>query len=173
MKVRRLMIPLLALVLLVVLLVSACSGSTSQSTTTTTSSSTTTTSTTTSTIPPTPLPPVAPPDTTFYNFPDSGMINLEGHVYYYQRVYAWGFPGPSLYRDVVFNDIDTGTVTYTGGYRPYTVTFSDGTTEDLIFGGTFGPSPWYELTQHTNPQAGILFAEQDHDWVMYVLVSVE
>jgi hypothetical protein len=132
-----------------------------------------TTTTTTSTIPPTPLPTVAPPDTKFYNFPDSGLINLEGHVYYYQRVYVWGFSGPSLYRDVVFNNIDTGTTIYTGGYRPYTVTFKDGTVEDLIFGGTLTSPSWYKLTQHTNPQAGILFAQEDHDWVMYVLVSVE
>ncbi len=141
------------------------------STVNTTTSNTTTT--TTSTIPPTPLPTVAPPDTTFYNFPDNGLINLEGHLYYYQRVYAWGFSGPSLYRDVVFNDIDTGTVTYTGGYNPYRVTFSDGTEEDLIFGGTMVSPSWYILTRHTNPQAGILISEQDHDWVMYVLVSVE
>jgi peptide/nickel transport system substrate-binding protein len=49
MKVRHLMISLVALVLLVALLVSACSGSTTSSTTKTTTSSTTSTSTSTST----------------------------------------------------------------------------------------------------------------------------
>lgn len=153
-------------ILLIITSLAACTNNTSSTTTSTTT-------TTTSTIPPTPLPTVAPPDTKFYDMPDSGIIEIEGQNFYYQRVYAFDFSGPSLYRNVVFNDKDRGTVTYTGISGWYTATFSDGIEEDLLFAGTLISPSWYQLTNHISPQAGIYMVKEDHDWVMYALVSVD
>jgi hypothetical protein len=132
-----------------------------------------TTTTTTSTITPTDLPTIAPPDTEPFTMPDNGVMEIDGQNYYYQRVYAGYFTGPTLYRNVIFGPKDYGTATPTGVSGWFTVTFADNATEDILFAGTLMLQTDYRLTQHDNPRAGIMEAYGDNCWVMYVLVSAE
>jgi hypothetical protein len=118
----------------------------------------------------TPLPTVAPPNTQPFTMPDQGIIEINGQNFSYQRVYDT-LSGFNLYRGVVFSPKDRGTVIYTGVSGYYTVTFADGTAEDLLFAGTLMYQTDYRLTKHNNPRAGVMEAYGDNHWILYVLVS--
>jgi len=120
----------------------------------------------------TPLLTIPPADTEPFTMPDSGVIEINGQMFNSQRVYE-SIDRPTLYRGVIFAPKDFGTVTPTGVSGWYTVTFTDGTTEDLQFAGTLMAQTSSRLTKHDNPRAGIMIAYGDNRWVMYVLVSVE
>jgi hypothetical protein len=118
------------------------------------------------------LPTTTPSDAETFTMPDQGVVEIDGNNYYYQRVFA-SIDGPNSYRDVIFAPKDYGTATPTGVSGWYTITFTDGTIEDLLFAGTLMPQTEYRLTKHENPRAGIMEAYGDNHWVLYVLISME
>jgi hypothetical protein len=135
-------------------------------------SSATSVSVTTTTKVTVPLLTVPPAGTEPFTIPDSGVLEVNGQIFNSQRVYE-SIDRPTLYRGVIFAPKDFGTVTPTGVSGWYTVTFTDGTMEDLQFAGTLMAQTDSRLTKHGNPRAGIMMAYGDNRWVMYVLVSVE
>lgn len=103
---------------------------------------------------------------------DEGTIEIDHASYYYQRVFT-SIAEPYSYRSVTFAPKNYGAVTPTGVSIWLTVTFTDGKIEDLLFAGTLLPQTEYRLTKHEHPRAGIMEAYNDHNWVLYILVSTE
>jgi hypothetical protein len=183
MKDSILHIILLAILIAIVLFVSACNNQqTSQITTTngltTSSVSPETSPQKTSTITMSPvvtLPTSANISTVQLQYPDSGIIMLDGKDYRFQRVFT-PIKEPTLYQGVVFSPyIPEGTLTGPVAYW-FTVRFADGTEEQLQYVGLGNlEHVSIKFTKNDNPQAGVMLAWQRIEGslnpVIYLLVS--
>lgn len=168
---------LLYTVILVSLVFTACSVQGGDTTTTTASGSTTTTSTSTITasvtLPTEPSENTPPEEKEPLQFPDNGIIHIDGKYYHFQRVFD-SIDEPTYYQGVVFTPLVPDTTAPVAYW--FKVSFADGTDEELIYVGLGNENQVdYTFTEHDNPRAGVMLTSHVVNgglrWVMYLLVN--
>jgi hypothetical protein len=120
----------------------------------------------------------APSGTVCFTFPDQGNIRVDGRGHFsYQRVFT-PITEATIYQGVTFTPFTYGpgtTITAPIGYW-FTVTFADGSTEELQYVG-LGQTDNFSIniTKHDNPAAGVMLGWQDVGGgltpCLYLLVS--
>jgi hypothetical protein len=124
------------------------------------------------------LPTIAPADVIKLTLPDQGNIRVDGRgEFNYQRVYKT-ITEATTWQGVTFTPFTYGpgtTITAPVGYW-FTITFADGTSEQLQYVG-LGNTDNVDInvTKHNNPAAGVILAWQDVGGgltpFLYLLVS--